>query len=297
MQISAINPSFQGRRDNVDALISMDDSSIREIAKIQTEAKIDRKRNRKITNTLFYSAPLAAGLAVAALGGGHNSKIFSKEVTGLAARASRGLKTAAIWTAALGAVDALGFAHKKLSEKSTDVSDFNRNHPFLSMGLMLAAGIAAIIGVNKGAARLGRVEAPKFMGKIAEKTANFLNNDKTIQGAKRGLLKLADKTPSALKEIGATALDWAPTILLFGGLFHSIGSTSRENREYAKNYTDLRNRQSAVAQARVRELSMENDFMKQEVQNREDLALVKEPLRDLPEEVIEAVEELHSEEA
>ncbi len=296
MQISAISPSFQGRRDNVDALISMDDSSIREIAKIQTESKIDRKKNRKVTNALFYSAPLAAGLAVAVLGGGHNSKIFSKEVTGLAARASRGLKTAAIWTAALGAVDALGFAHKKLSEKSTDVSDFNRNHPFLTMGAMLAAGIAAIIGVNKAAARLGRVEAPKFLGKVASSVDKFLNNNGTVQSAKRGLLKLADKTPSALKEIGATALDWAPTVLLFGGLFHSLGSASRENREYAKNYTDLRNRQSAVAQARVRELAMQNDFLMQDARNKENLELVQEPLGDLPEEVVEAVEELHSEE-
>ena len=275
----------------------MDDSSIREIAKLQTEARVNRKKDRKITNTLFYSAPLAAGLAVAVLGGGKNSRIFSKEVTGLAARASRGLKTAAVWTAALGAVDALGYAHKKLSEKSSDVNDFNRNHPFLTMGLMLAAGIAAIIGVNRGAARLGRVEAPKFLGKMAEKVGNFLNNDKTIQGAKNGLLKLADKTPSALKEIAATALDWAPTILLFGGLFHSIGSSSRENRLYAKNYTDLRNKQAAITQARVRELSMQNDFLMQDAKNKEDLELVQNPLKDLPEEVIEAVEELHSEEA
>lgn len=44
MQISAIStPNFSGRRDNVDALIGLDDNSIRQIAFAETSAKFDRK--------------------------------------------------------------------------------------------------------------------------------------------------------------------------------------------------------------------------------------------------------------
>ena len=38
---------------------------------------------------------------------------------------------------------------------------------------------------------------------------------------------------------------------------------------------------------------MENDFLKTDAQNREDLALVKAPLADLPDEVIDKVDALH----
>ena len=99
MQISAIStPNFSGRRDNVDALIGLDDNSIRQIAFAETSAKFDRKKSNRITNALFYAAPVAAGLNAAVLTKG-KSKIFSKEVTGMASRAASGLKVAALWTA------------------------------------------------------------------------------------------------------------------------------------------------------------------------------------------------------
>ena len=149
------------------------------------------------------------------------------------------------------------------------------------MAGMLAAGIGAIMLVNKGFTKLGTLTAPKFMQKGTAKVDKFLNNNAFIQNCKKGLLNLADKTPSALKEIGATALDWSPTLLLFGGLFHSIGSTSRQNREYVKNYTELKEKQSQLAQARVRELSVQNDFLMQDAQNQEDMALLRNPMQGI----------------
>ena len=53
MQISAIStPNFSGRRDNVDALIGLDDNSIRQIAFAETSAKFDRKKSNRVTNAL-----------------------------------------------------------------------------------------------------------------------------------------------------------------------------------------------------------------------------------------------------
>ena len=51
-----------------------------------------------------------------------------------------------------------------------------------------------------------------------------------------------------------------------------------------------------LSRARQRELQLENDFLKTDVKNREDLALVNDPLKDMPDEVIEKVEELNDDE-
>jgi len=297
MQVSSIGPNFQGRRDNVDALIGMDDNTIRQMAYVKTSAKIDHDRNRKITNALFYSAPLAAGLGTALLTKSGNTKIFSTSLTGVAGRMAKGLKVAGYWTAGLLAIDLLGSLKNKLSQKSPEVRKFDREHPLLSMGTMLAAGIGAIALVGKGAGMLSKVKAPKFMQKATERIAGFFNESKLMVGAKNQLLKLADKTPSALREIGATALDWAPTALLFGGLFHSISSANAESREFAKNYTELKEKQMNVSRARVRELAMENDFLMQDAKNQEDAKIMNDNLAELPQEVIEKVEALQAERA
>lgn len=280
MNIQAINPGFQGKRDRIDAFVNMDDNKLRQMAYVKTVNNFDEKKSRRVTNALFYAAPLAAGLATAVLSGG-NTKIFSKEVTGIAARAAKGLKVAAVWTAALGAIDLLGFAKNKLAQKSPEVRKFDREHPFMSMAAMIAAGFGMIALVNKGAAKLAKIEAPKFMQTATEKVAKFLNNNKLIGSAKAGVKRLLAKTPSALKEAGKTALSWAPTAFLFGGLLHSISSSNAESREFAKNYADLREKQACLTRARIAELTVENDFLKQDPKNREDSELLKDPMMDL----------------
>ena len=291
MQISAIStPSFKGKRDNVDALIGLDDNSIRQIAYMQTASKFDRKKSNRKTNALFYSAPLAAGLAAAVLSKS-NSKIFSKELTGMAARAANGLKTAALWTAGLVAIDALGFAKRKVVENSPKAREFDRKHPVISLMGSLAAGIGALILVGKGYNKLAAKKAPGCLYRWTDSVARFINENKLMVSAKDGLKKLADKTPSPLKNLGATVLDWSPTMLLFGGLFHSIGAANAESRDFVKNYTTLKNKQSDLAQARVRELSMENDFLKTDPQNKEDLELLKNPTAGLAEDIVETEDE------
>ena len=292
MQVSAIgNPNFQGKRDRIDELISLDDNSVQKIAYLKTYSPQEEKKHRKITNGLFYAAPIAAGLGAALFTRG-KSKIFSKEVSGLAARAANGLKTTALWGAALAAIDLLGAGKKKLAQNSSDVRRFDQEHPFLSLGTMLAAGFGVLALVGKGAGKLAAMEAPKFLQKYTVKTAKFLNNNNVIGKMKSGFNKLANKTPSALKEAGSVALDWAPQALLLGGLFHSISHSSAKNREFARNYNELKEKQLNLAKARQHELAMQNDFLLQDAQNKEDLAIVKNPLKDMPEEVIEKIQDL-----
>ena len=185
-------------------------------------------------------------------------------------------------------------AKTELSKASPEIRKFDTEHPFLSLGTLFAAGLGALALVSKGATKLASVNAPKVMQKGTEKAAKFLNNNKLLTSVKNGINKFSSKTPEALKNIGATALSWAPQVLLLGGLFHSISHGSAVSREFSKNYSELKEKQLNLAKARQRELALQNDFLKTDPKNREDLALVKDPLKDLPEEVIEKIDEIHS---
>ncbi len=295
MQISSVSPNFQGRRDRIDELISLDDASVQRIAYMKTMSHADEKKHRRITNGLIMAAPVAAGLATAAFTRG-NTKIFSKEVSGLAAKLANGLKVGGLWTASLGAVGLVGMAKNELSKASPEVRKFDKDHPLLSLATLFAAGLGAIALVNKGAVKLGAIKAPKFMQNATEKVAKFLNKNKQIISLKNGVKNLSAKTPEPLKNIGTSVLSWTPQILLLGGVFHSISHGSAVNREFAKNYNELKEKQLDLAKARQRELAMENDFLKTDAKNREDLALVKAPLADLPDEVVDKVDALHADE-
>lgn len=295
MQISAISPNFNGRRDNIDAVINMSDNDLQKIAYLQTAERFDHKKQRRVTNALFYTAPLAAGLSTALLSKESATKIFSKEISGVAGRLAKGAKVAAVWTAALASIDLLGAIKNKISENSSEVRKFDREHPFLSLGTMLALGLGAITLVNKGAGKLGTIKAPDIMKRYTGKAAKAINSNGLVNKAKDGLLKLSEKTPSALKDIGATMLELSPAAFLFGGLFHSVGANGAQNRDFVNNYHTLRNKQQKLTKARIAELSMQNDILMQDAKNREDMRIMKDNLADLPEEVAEKVEELHEE--
>lgn len=274
MQISSIGPSFGGKRENVDAFICMDDKAVRDLSSAMTALNYNHEKSRKVTKALFYSAPIAAGLATAVLSKGGNTKIFSHEMTGLGASVSRGLKVAAAWTAGLAAIDGLGFIKNKAAENSPSVRRFDRNHPALSLLGMLGGAFGALVLVNKGAIKLGKIKAPEALQTFAKKSNKFLNNNKNIKEAKAFILKNTDKLPVALKDIGKTLLSWSPTMLLFGGLFHSIGSVAKENREFNKNYICLKQHQSELAKTRIKEMEVLNDLMMQDPKNREQIAML-----------------------
>ncbi len=281
MTISAVTPYNNKKRKNVDALINMSDKDIQTLAYIRTQKNVNMKKNRKVSNLLFYSAAPAAGLAAATLCENRPSKIFNATLTGLGARASRGLKTTALWVATLGALDLMSYAYSKLRQKSKTVNDFNRQHPFLSFGTVFALGLGVISLVKKGASGLGKLKAPNFMKKAAEKAGEFLNNNKTITRAKNALISIKDKTHPSIKDITETGLYYLPCGLLLGGLFNSVRGSNKVAREFSNNYLELKNKQSKVAQSRVLELSLQNDFLMQDPKNRESVELLEEPLEGI----------------
>lgn len=256
MNIQAINPAFKGvtrsnaETDKLDAFISLNDNQLRQIAYAKTSAKFDDKKSRKATNALFYSAPVASGLAYGILGDG-KTKLFSKNLTGLAGRVGNGLKAAARYAAILGTVDLVAHATKKLIKKSDKAQNFNNEHPILTLGAVIAGALGAVSLMSKGFTKLGAAKTPKLLQSGTDSVAKFLNSNKHIRKMTNAVNKFGAKTPTALKEIGATVLSWAPTTLLFGGLFNSIGNSNSKNREFVKNYSELREKQLELTKQRL----------------------------------------------
>lgn len=254
MNIQAVTPNFRGNQQSMaDVLVNMNDNDLRQLALLKTNEKYDDNKARKITNSLFYTAPLAAGLKTAVFSDG-KTKLFSKELTGLAGRVGGGLKAAAGFTAVLAAVDLLGMGAAKLINKSDKAKKFNDEHRLLSFGAIVAAAFGTVFALNKGFAKLGKINAPKFLQKGTEKVAKFLNTNKNINKLSEKMSKLGAKTPITLKEIGATALNWAPSALLLGGFFNSIASGNNRSREFAKNYSELRELKDELTEIKLAEL-------------------------------------------
>lgn len=330
MQVQSIsNPSFEGKRDRVDAMINLDDRAIQQKAYERTLEQINpdaHKRNKRITNTLFYSAPLAAGLARTLLSEKSETTLFTKKISGVAGRMAQGLKTAAFLTALLGAVDILGALRNKAHEKSDDVRKFDRKHPAMSFMTSLGAGIALITAFPFAVAKSSKLFTPEFANSAAKKVGTIAKkvNDSNAVDVMKNAWKIAgEKTPNWIKNVGAVALDWSPAALLFGGMFNSLrGSNERTAdfvQKYNDNYSRMKEKQVSLSRARLGEISkmailkdvmlqqaamekamlaVQNDLLMQDKNNQIEMAIVNDGARaDMPQEVIDKVDALRVEKA
>ena len=297
MQVQSIrsNTGFTSKRDE---MIAQDDNYIRSLAMRKTLQKVNPERNRKITNAMFYSLPVVAGLSAAILTKG-KTNFLTKELSGKAAKLANGIKSGAAWGITLGIADAVIGGKHLLARKSEKVNEFDRKNPVLSFFGTLGVALAALYYAPKGAAKLiSKIKTEKMakltakIGKLGEK----INKSKTLETLAKPFRSLAKKTPSALKEAGKVALSWAPDALLLGTLIHSLSSGYRESSEFNKNYSNLKEKQLNIAKMRARELQMENDFLKQFPENEANLELVKDAAASRTEDVMAALAEQYPEE-
>lgn len=299
MQVNAISSGtgFTSKRDD---MIAQDDKYIRLVAYQKTLRKTNPEKNRKITNAMFYSIPVVAGLSAAILTKGKTT-LLTKELSGKAAKFANGLKTGAAWGATLAFADALIGSKNLLSRNSEKFRDFERKNPVLTFFATLGTAIGALCYAPKGLAKLAGKIKPATMEKITAKIGRAgekINKSKVLENLAKPFRSLAKKTPSALKEVGKTIAAWAPDALLIGTLLHVLSSGYKENSEFNKNYSTLKEKQLNIAKMRARELQIENDFLKQFPENEANLALAKDAAVDLPDEVLEKIAESYqSEEA
>lgn len=232
--VSSVNSFGQGF--NPAQLIgAMSDDDLKTIAYAKASKDVNDKKHRRITNLLYYSVPLAAGVA-AAVKPSNMSRI---------GRLGLGLKGAAALAIPFAIVDATFAAKNKLDKNSRTSAEFTKNHPIVSALATLGAGIAGIFAFNKGAAKLGA----KYGEKIAERAyPTIVNVSKKLDSSK--ILDFASKqlakVPSSIKEFSKAALDWAPWMLIFANIGHSINHDKVKNAEYMKNYQNLKAVQDVI---------------------------------------------------
>lgn len=288
MQISAIsNQGFTGRRTNIDSIIAQDDALLKQVALEAALAKSNEQKHKKINNILWYSVPVVAGLTAGILNKGKSS-LFSKELSGASAKLASGLKTAAGWGAAILSAEAIVGGKNLITKNSDKAKEFEKEHPFLSFAGLLVTGGLALAYLPKGLGKLYSKINPKFIGKLANKTgkiADFINNSKLVKASNKFFNNIGKRVPAVAKEVGRTALNYAPDALLIGTLVHSLNHGLDIGRKTNENYNYLKETQANLAKARIRELQMENEFLRQFPENQENLKYLKKPLEDLPEEI------------
>ncbi len=268
MQTQAIGanltPNFTARRhsrENIDNFINADDIEIRRQALAFANDVTDNKKHRKVSNAMFASVPLVAGLASAILTKG-DSTFLSKPVSGVAAKIGNGIKTGAVWSLLLGSVSLVGKASRELSKDSESVRKFNSDHPFLSFVAAVGAAVltmtAGIKGLNYVASKLKPSQVFSIRSKVG-KAANAINKNGFVKSASKKLSNFKAKVPSPIKSFAKVMISWAPDILLIGGIFHNINHEAKRGYVFSNAYNSVKERQLELSRARMAEMSAESE--------------------------------------
>lgn len=232
----------------------LDDKTIRQLAYAKASHDVNDKKHKRISNALYYSIPLAAGLAAAVKNPKSMSdlmktaKLLPKTDFSRYVRLNRFVNTAVSLTGAILAIDATFGLKKILDKKSSSMHEFSNNHPVLTALGTVGTAFLAIVGLGKGASKL----SSKLLSKIPEKeiakttaeVAKKLNKSKVLNFVSKKLAKV----PSGIKNFASGVLDYSPILLICSSIAHSFGHEKAKATEYQNNYRDIK-----TAQALVRE--------------------------------------------
>ena len=227
--------SFRGMGQR-ERFAGLSDDDLRQIAYKKASKDVNDKKHRKLNNILYYSIPLAAGVASA----------LTKPATRVGRLMNFGFGFAS-WAVPFAIVDTVIGAKHATQNIVPSIKDFNEKHPILSGILTLGASIAAYMGITRGGIKYlskhGKDIAKKalpYTNKLEEK----LNNSKVLNN----ISKLAKKIPSSAKGITKSILDWSPWILLFTNISHSVNHEKVKAREFVNNYEYIKDKQEQVRQ-------------------------------------------------
>lgn len=280
MQINSISPNFTGKRENIQTFINLDDKTLKQAATLKTLQSIDTKKHKKLDKALVYGLPAAIGLKAAAnVARGNRLKAFGFSTAGF------GL--------ILAGISAGWAAEKFITRKSETLSNFAEKHPILSfIGGSLGALAVGGAALRAGDKLFDKVVSSKVYGKTASKlkqTKLFANASKYASKATKFAGDNIAKLPSALKGVAKVAANWAPTAVIIGSILHIVNHAGTVNRTFAQNYGELKEKQLNLARKMNTELQVQNDFLLTKPENKEELSLVKNPTKDLPQEVLDKI--------
>lgn len=249
---------YQLKRAYLEQFANASDKDIQSLAYKTASQRVNDKKHKRITDALYYSVPLAAGLAAAV----RSPEIVMKTAANAAKKSSakmidltrygrmaRFLNTSVSWAATFLAVDAIFGTKRYLDKKVPDMGKFTQEHPVISSLATVGVAIGALIGLNKGASKLLSKVVKNVPDKEVEQSianiAKKLNKNKFLDS----MAKKIDKVPSAIKEFTKGVIDFSPMLLIFGSIAHSFNHQSVKTREAIKDYNEIKEAQNLARQA------------------------------------------------
>ena len=260
MQVNSVSTNSFGSSKSQQALTratlemfaDLDDQVLKQKSREAAAIQLNQKKHNKINNMIYWSIPLAGGLASVAT---NSAKVTSK-LSPLLKNAAIFGKSALGWAGAFLAIDLLIAGKNKLTQKSETLQKFDREHPILSTVIGVGATLATLVlgakGLKKLAPMAKKLVKPEFAEKISKAANNFITklNDK-VTGSKviDKLTKGISAMPSALKKVLKGAAEWGPLALVFASIAHTSRFANAKRAQTEKNYQELK-----IAQAEAREL-------------------------------------------
>ncbi|MBD5401717.1 hypothetical protein HDR58_02790 [bacterium] len=254
--VSAAQPSFKSYQSDLEAFANLSDRDVRKLAYAKASQSVNDKKHKRIGAAIMYSIPVVAGIAAAVkspstlllpLKGAANVN-FSR-----AGRLVNFASTTLNWLGTFAIIDTIFGIKRHIDKKSPAMRDFAKENPVISTLATLGLSVASVYGASKGFSKLLNKFVPKDLTKAQIKNLVKYNKKLTDNKVLNSLSKNLDKVPSALKQIGKTALDWAPMAMIFGSLAHSMGHQRVKAEEYSKNYNDIKTAQALVREGLAQE--------------------------------------------
>lgn len=254
MQVNAVSTkgasSFGHRmptREELENFAAADDRTLQAFAVKAASDSVNDKKHKRISNAIWYSLPVAAGLA---------DVVRNSKVVGRIPKLKIFAATTAAWAGTFAVIDAV-FAGKRAADKhSSTLRDFNKEHPILSTVATLGAAVGVLLLAGKG--------ANKLLDKYGDKAVQFLKKhkvDKTIKESKliTNTMKAIRKVPSSIKNFAKGVIDWSPMILVLTSITHTFNHERAKAAETAKNYTVLKAEQAQVKNLLNEVAAIENE--------------------------------------
>ena len=273
MQVNSVSnnsfgQSMSARRAILEGFANLDDNELKQIARNQASVQLNQKKHNRVNNMLYWSLPVAAGVAAVAANPAKAVKVVEaagetagKALSPLMKNLGTFGKTALGWTGALAFFEALFAGRNLLAQKSEKVRNFDRQHPVISVLTSTSLAIAdAIFGgkaLHKHAPNISYMISPKLKTNVAKTVGDFIGkvDDKIVNSKVLGKISNGiAKVPSAIKNAVNFALQFGPLALVSASIVHSTRFANAKSQMAAQNYAELKE-----AQAEIREALDKND--------------------------------------
>lgn len=267
--------------DKAQAFVNLNDAQLRTLAYTEADKREDKRASRNIAAT-FLAMPIVDSLASGVLAensvaakarfGEFELKSKLKMPASMGERLFKTGGTAIGWAYALGVICVYSGIRHLVGKHSTEVKQFDQQHPVLSfaadLGLIFAACILGAKGISKLSEKFAK-KCPKSAEEIGEKfdkmfekidKGNF--NRKTLPKWVESFAKFEEKSP-ILAKTGKFALANSMWILLGAAFAQMFVHSSRKQNSVEQNYYMLKTAQTDVAKQLLKAKEQETPKTKQ----------------------------------